>query len=135
MKHGDTVLLKRGKKRYSCTVVSDHTATFPAVTVLRGKDEWVVGINELLTKEDIERERAEKRRKDEESVQRVVDMFKQGRTTMRAIAEGLGKQMVDVLSQCRKAQRLGLIQLTKNNDPVKEQPTTPPAEQNIPGVC
>ena len=115
MKHGDKVLLKRGKKRYDCTVVSDHTALFPAVTVNRGGDEWIVGINEIMTPDEIKAEEEAKMAAEAETVKDVVDAFKSGHNTIRAIADSLGKQMIDVLSRCRKAQRMGLITLEKQN--------------------
>lgn len=107
------MLLQRGKKRYPATVISDHTATFPAVTVEVRGDPWIVGINEIITPEQAKKEQEEVRAKEEASVKDVVDSFKAGHVTFRAIADALGKQMVDVLSKCRKAERLGLIKVNR----------------------
>lgn len=126
------MLLQRGKKRYPATVISDHTATFPAVTVEVRGDPWIVGINEIVTQDQINQEAASERAKEESTVKDVVDAFKAGHVTFRAIADALGKQMVDVLSKCRKAERLGLIKVNrlkyenKNTTSTSNQPKQVP---------
>lgn len=126
------MLLQRGKKRYQVKVISDHTATFPAITVEHRGDPWIVGINEIVTQDQINQEAASERAKEESTVKDVVDAFKAGHVTFRAIADALGKQMVDVLSKCRKAERLGLIKVNrlkyenKNTTSTSNQPKQVP---------
>lgn len=132
MKHGDKVILKRGKKRYSCTVVSDHTALFPAITINRGGDEWIVGVNEIVSPEEIRAEEEAKKAAEAATVADVVNAFNAGCHTIRTIADSLGKQMIDVLSRCRKAERLGLIKMEKQNEPKPTEITPGKSEQAAP---
>jgi len=118
MKRGDMVLLKRSKRRISCEVIHDHSADdppFPAVTIKNNGSNWIVGTHELLSAEDIEAERVAKRQLQEDSVADIVNAFKAGNHSIRKISLALNKQMVDVLSRARKAQRLGLITLVKES--------------------
>lgn len=118
MKRGDKVQLKRGKTRKWCEVVHDHSIDdppFPAVTVDYNSANWIVGTHEIVSAEEIEAERAAKRQEQEDSVADIVREFKAGNDTMRKLAVALNKQMIDILSRVRKAQRLGLIKLVKES--------------------
>lgn len=111
--HGTPALLVRGKKRHEVIIVTDHHP-FPAVTVKYRKEDWIVGRNELLSTEQIERERQEELQRQRESMKDLIEAFTAGHKNVRAIATYLGCQMVDVLSRCRKAERLGFIALEKS---------------------
>lgn len=118
MKRGAIALMKRSKRRVKVIVVHDHTEDdppFPAVTVRKGEsgDEWIVGRNELLSPEEQEAERQDKRKHAEESVADVVAAFQAGNISVMAIARHMGKQMCEVLSRAKKAERMGLIKLVK----------------------
>lgn len=118
MKRGDHVLLKRGKKRKSVEVIHDHSADnppFPALTIKNNGSEWIVGIHEIVTKEELEAERAAEKARQAEALADIVTAYAKGNDTIRAIASSLGKQMVDVLSKARKAERLGLIKLRRES--------------------
>lgn len=134
MKPGDRVILKRKKKRYPAIILSDHTATFPAVTIEVRGDAWIVGIDEILTPEQLKQEQAEAKAKEESTVKDVVDAFKAGHVTFRAIANALGKQMVDVLSRCRKAERMGLIKLNRHQHENKNTTSTSEPVTQVPGM-
>lgn len=111
MKRGEAVFLKRGKKRYPCEVVHDHSLDdppFPAVTVKRGADEWIVGKHELTTPMATENE-LRNEFKQTKLVPEMLAAYAEGATTVRDIATKLGVQMIDVLSKFRKARRLGLL--------------------------
>lgn len=111
MKRGETVFLKRGNRRYQCEVIHDHSLDdppFPAVTVKRGQDEWIVGTHELTTPVATDNELREEF-KQSKLVPEILAAYEGGAKTVRDIATKLGVQMIDVLSKFRKAQRLGLL--------------------------
>jgi hypothetical protein len=60
MKRGDIVKVWRGKRAVAYEVIRDHSIDdppFPAVTLKAGpKGEMIVGLNEILTKEELEAE-------------------------------------------------------------------------------
>lgn len=121
MKRGKLAILKHAKKRIEVTIVHDHSIDdppFPAVTITKvGKLEYIVGKNELMSFEELEAEQkaAElvKLEAAKESVKDVVAAFEAGNISVMAIAKHMGKQMCEVLSRARKAERLGLIKLVK----------------------
>ncbi len=129
MKRGDFCFFKKGRKRYWVEVVSDHTPTFPAVTVLRGEEEWIVGINDLVTAEEIKVEEQAKRVLAEQSVADIVEAFKAGNDTFGSIARFIGFSQVQILSRARKAERLGLIKLKRRYEPKKEPSPGQPGTQ------
>lgn len=141
MKHGDKVYLKRRSRRYLVEVVSDHTATFPAVTVKRGQDEWIVGINELVTTEQIQMEEHTKHLQDLDSVQDIVNAYNLGYQTFGSIARFLNIQQVKILSRCRKAERMGLIKLKRERPrhgftpkPSETQPHPGQSTESVPSL-
>ncbi len=112
-------MLKRGKTRKSCEVIHDHSVdepAFPAVTIKNNGSEWVVGIHEIITPEEIEEERKAKLQLAADSVADIVRVYNEGNHTVRSIALALNKQMIDVLSRAKKAERLGLIKLRKEKE-------------------
>ncbi len=112
-------MLKRGKARKSCEVIHDHSIdepAFPAVTIKHNGSEWVVGLNEIVTTEELEEERKAKIQLAADSVADVVRVYNEGNETIRKIALALNKQMIDVLSRAKKAERLGLIKLRKEKE-------------------
>lgn len=119
MKRGDRILLKRGRTRTSCAVIHDHSVDepgFPAVTIKHNGSEWLVGLNEIVTAEEIEAERKAKLQAAADSVADIVRVFSEGNDTIRKISLALNKQMIDVLSRAKKAERLGLIKLRKEKE-------------------
>jgi hypothetical protein len=111
MERGETVLLKRGKKRYQCEVIHDHSMDdppFPAVTVKRGRDEWIVGAGELTTPLATESQLREEF-KQSKLVPEILAAYEGGAKTLLEIATKLGVQACYVVSKFRKAQRLGLL--------------------------
>lgn len=128
MERNQQVILKRGKHRTLCTVVHDHsldTPPFPAVTVKKGSDEWIVGVKELMSPAAIRQELSAEFLATDRAKE-VVAAFEAGNITVRAIANHLKKQMIDVLSTARKCERLGIIKLVKEVKPHNEIKT----EQN-----
>lgn len=120
MKHGDMCLLKRGRRKYWVKVLSDHTATFAAITVQHGEEEWIVGINDLVTTEEVKAEEDAKRAKAVESVQDIVEAFNAGHHGFGAMARAMNSTQVKILSRVRKAERLGLIKMERRYEPKKE---------------
>lgn len=122
MKRGKNAILKNGKKRLGVTIVHDHSIDdppYPAVTIRKGErgEEYIVGKNELMTYEELEAEEDAKELAKlevaKESVKDIVAAFEAGNISVMAIAKHMGKQMCEVLSRARKAERLGLIKLVK----------------------
>lgn len=122
MKRGEHAILKSGKRRVEITVLHDHSVDdppFPAVTILKGekKESYIVGTSEIMTYEEEAAEEAAvelaKFEAAKESVKDVVAAFEAGNISVMAIAKHMGKQMCEVLSRARKAERLGLIKLVK----------------------
>lgn len=118
MKLGDKALLIRGKKRTQVKVMHDHTQDdppFPAVTIKMGEKpgEWIVGRHELLSPEEIKAEEDAHRKRAEDSLQDIVNAFNAGNISVIAIARHLNKQVCEVVSRARKAERMGLIKLVK----------------------
>jgi len=113
LKPGNFAYLQRGKRRYLVRIISDHTDTYPAVTVERNGEAWIIGINELVTTEQIEQENKEKLMQAKAKVQIVVDAFNSGFRTSGAIAKAIGIKQVKILGLCLQAERMGLIKLER----------------------
>jgi hypothetical protein len=119
MNKGDEVFLKRGKKLQRCVVICDYSKgdpPFPAVRVYCGGDEWIVGKHEL-SHFSTEHDRIIHEFLKSNNAKAIVDAYAGGAKTVRAIAEKLGLQMIDVLSKFRKAKRLGLLGDTADPTP------------------
>jgi hypothetical protein len=126
-KHGEYVTVIRGRRRYSCKVLSDHTDSYPAITVERNGEPWIVGTQDILTAEEILRETKEKHDKEVAKVQDIVDAYLAGNHTMGDIARFLKTKQVQILSRCRKAERLGLIKLNRRKHAnIISKPGNPP---------
>jgi hypothetical protein len=81
---------------------------FPAVTIEKGGEEWIVGLKELVPPvANDEGLRAEYMKC--KLVPEIVAAYDSGCLTVREIAVKLGVQMIDVLSRYRKAKKLGLL--------------------------
>jgi len=131
---GDYVTVIRGKRRYPCKVLSDHTDTYPAITVEKNGEPWIVGTQDILTAEEILQEKKEKLEKEIASVQDIVDAYIAGNHDMPAIARFLHLKQVQILSRCRKAERLGLIKLNRRYvKPTKPSNQTAPVP-DLPGT-
>ncbi len=129
---GDYVTVIRGKRRYPCKVLSDHTDTYPAITVEKNGEPWIVGTQDILTAEEILREQKEKHDQEIASVQDIVDAYIAGNHDMPAIARFLHLKQVQILSRCRKAERLGLIKLNRRYVKKPAHTCFPPAPvQNL----
>lgn len=116
-------MLKHGDKRIEATVIHDYSLDdppYPAVRIYktgRGKEEYLVGRSELLSKKEYEQEQeAEEKAILEEfrvAYADIIGAFEAGNISVMAIAKHLKKQHCEVLSRCRKAERLGFIKLVK----------------------
>lgn len=118
MKLGDSAILKSKKKRIPVTVMHDHTQDdppFPAVTIRKGekKEEYIVGRHEIISPEELASEMAAHLQNQKDSVADVVAAFEAGNISYMAIAKHLGKQLCEILSRVRKAERLGLVKVVK----------------------
>lgn len=119
MKLGDWAILKAKKKRIEVEIMHDHSMDdppFPAVTIRKDgrKEECIVGRNELISYEELEAEKQAALQKEKDSVADVVTAFEAGNISYMAIAKHLGKQLCEVLSRVRKAERLGLVKVVKS---------------------